>query len=736
MLRRFPWVMLAASLALLLLAPLGVAAQSQQLTVEGYSVLGNVVSTPIRASVPLTPPYRAVAAGPYFQIVDESSPAALTVVSQLGLPEPIQDMAVAGNNVFIADGYGGTLIVNAANVTAPYVTGSFATSDALAIALDSNGEFAYVANGDQTIQVLNVKDTSHPTKVMDKFFTNANFYDLVVAGQTLLAAGGGKGIFVYTIASPNSPSRVKRVKSLKACTSLAVQGQLVAALDGDLGLVLVSFPAWNTPAVESTLTLPNPGQACAFLPQDPTKLLVAEGDGGIQIIDVSNPAVPAVVASSATPSPCVGLSLSGSNPYAVCGDNGLWALNLSNPSQPTAQQVLEGEPGKTALVSTGSTAYVGSNSHLEVWDCTNSAHPVKVTSIPVAQPIVDMTLSGHLLFAACQTAGVDVFDISAPQVPTLLSTLPVTGSAVQVAVEGNLMAVAAGLQGLVLADISNPASPVTLSTWQYGKKATPGFVSGAAFSGATTVWVDHNIYGATALNVSAPAAPTIIGKESSASMFGKIYAYSNILYVCSEAGGLVPIDISNPAKPVKKTAVSTTYATSLLLDGDRALLCDGFGGLKEFDLTDPLVPAQVTLFSMPGYAYDVTVLPDGTRLVASPEGGLWSLALSPCDGVTLLEPCDGQSLSRITAPSFMWKAVAGAKYEVQLSTDPGFPKGKGRFLGTETGGSFKEPFWKPAGQAWKWIQKHALNGASLYWRVKIIQNKTTSISESRSFTLQ
>ena len=736
MLRRFPCAAFAASLALLLLTPLGAAAQSQQLTVEGYSVLGNVVATPIRASVPVTPPYRAVAAGPYLQIVDESNPAALTLVSQLGLPQPIQDMAVAGNNIYIADGRGGTLIVNAANFTAPYVIGSYATPNALAIALDSKGEFAYVANGDQTIQVLNVKDSSYPTRVVDKFFSNANFYDVVVTGRTMLAAGGAKGIFVYSLANPKAPLRAKRVKSLKACTSLAVQGQLVAALDGNLGLVLVSFPAWNTPTVEGTLTLPNPGQACAFLPQDPTKLLVAEGDGGIQIIDVSNPAAPAVVASSATPSPCVGLSLSGSNPYAVCGDNGLWALNLSNPSQPTAQQVLEGEPGKTAIVSLGDTAYVGSNSHLEVWNCSNPAQPVKVTSIPVAQPIVDMTLSGHLLFAACQTAGVDVFDISAPQAPALLSTLPVTGSAVQVAVEGNLMAVAAGLQGLVIADISSPAAPAALGTWQYTKKSNPGFVSGAAFSGPTTVWVNHNIYGATALNVSAPATPTIIGKESSTGMFGKVYPYSNVLYVCSEAGGLALIDISNPAKPVKKTIVSTTYASSLLLDGDRALLCDGFGGLKEFDLTDPLVPAQVTLFSMPGYAYNVTVLPDGTRLLASPEGGLWSLAPSPCDGTTLIEPCDGQALSQLTYPSFMWKAVSGAKYEVDIATNAGFPKGKDKFVGLVSGASFKTPYWVPKGNAWKWIKKHGLNGVTLYWRVRTIQNKNTITSESRSFTLQ
>ncbi len=736
MLRRFPCAALAASLALLLLTPLGAAAQSQQLTVEGYSVLGNVVATPIRATVPLTAPYRAVAAGPFLQIVDESNPAALTVVGQVSLPQPIQSLAASGNYVYVADGRAGMVIINASNPTAPYVAGSYATANALSIALDQKGEFAYVANGDQQILVLNVKDPTIPKHGVARFFSNANFYDLVVTGRTLLAAAGGKGIFVYSLQNPRKPLRAKRVSSLKACTSLAVQGQLVAALDGDLGLVLVSFPAWNTPTVEGTLTLPNQGLACAFLPQDPTKLLVAEGEGGFQIIDVSNPAAPAVLTSLATPSPCVGTSLSNTNSYLICGDNGLWALNVSNPAQPTTQQALEGEPGKTAVVSAGSTAFVGSNSHLEVWDCSNPAQPVKVTTVPVAQSIVDMTLSGHLLFAACQTAGVAVFDVTAPLAPVLLSTIPVTGSAVQVAVQGNLMAVAAGTQGLLLADVSNPASPVALSTWQYGMKATPGFVSGAAFSGATTVWANHNIYGATALNVSAPATPTIIGKESSPSLYGKVYAYSNVLYVCSETGGLALVDISNPAKPVKKTIVTTTYASSLLLDGDRALLCDGFGGLKEFDLTDPLIPAQVTLFSLPGFAYGVTVLADGTRLLASPEGGLWSLAPSPCDGTTLIEPCDGQALSQLTYPSFMWKGVSGAKYEVELSTDASFPKGKNRFLGTVSGASFKTPYWVPKGRAWKWIQKHGRNGVTLYWRVKTIQAKNTITSESRGFTLQ
>ncbi|MGA9750901.1 MAG: hypothetical protein WBS54_03840 [Acidobacteriota bacterium] len=735
MLRRFPCAALAASLALVLLTPLGAAAQSQQLTVEGYSVLGNVVATPIRATVPLTAPYRAVAAGPFLQIVDESNPAALTVVGQVGLPQPIQSLAASGNYVYVADGRAGMAIINASNPAAPYVAGSYATSNALSIALDQKGEFAYVANGDQQILVLNVKDPSAPKRGVAKFFNNANFYDVVVTGRTMLAAAGGKGIFVYSLENPKKPQRAKRVRSLKACTSLAVQGQLVAALDGDLGLVLVSFPAWNTPTVEGTLTLPNQGLACAFLPQDPTKVLVAEGEGGFQVIDVSNPAAPTVLTSLATPSPCVGTSLSNTDSYLICGDNGLWSLNLSNPAQPTAQQALEGEPGKTAVVSAGSTAYVGSNSHLEVWDCSNPAQPAKVTSVPVPQSIVDMTLSGHLLFAACQTAGVAVFDVTAPLAPVLLSTVPVTGSAVQVAVQGTLLAVAAGSQGLLLADVSNPASPVALSTWQYSKKDTPGFVSGAAFSGPTTVWADHNVYGTTALDVSNPSSPTIIGKEQFAVMYGKVYDYSNVLYVCSEGGGLAVIDIADPAKPVQKTSVTTTYASSLFLDGDRALLCDGFGGLKEFDLTDPLIPAQVTFFSVPGYAYGVTVLGDGTRLLASPEGGLWTLALSPCDGTTLLEPCDGQAVSQLSAPYFMWKGVSGAKYKVELSTEADFAKNK-THVGTESGASFKTPYWVPKSHSWKWIQKHGLNGVTLYWRVKTIQNKNAITSESRSFTLQ
>ena len=149
---------------------------------------------------------------------------------------------------------------------------------------------------------------------------------------------------------------------------------------------------------------------------------VANHDAGLQVIDISNPALPSPVATVDTSGAAYGVAVAGPYAYVADGDAGLRVIDISNPAAPS-------------LVATV--------------DTSGFARGVAV--------------AGHYAYVADGVAGLQVIDISDPAVPTLVATLGISGYAFVVAVAGPYAYVAAG-NGLRVIDISDPAAPTLVRT--------------------------------------------------------------------------------------------------------------------------------------------------------------------------------------------------------------------------------------------------------------------------------
>jgi len=119
------------------------------------------------------------------------------------------------------------------------------------------------------------------------------------------------------------------------------------------------------------------------------------------------------------------------------------------------------------------------------------------------QPVGDyavqhIDVEGDALYAAMGSAGVGVFDRSDPAAPVLVTTLAVAGSAVQVAADGDYL-FAADHEGLVAWDISDPLSPVAV-----GHQVSEQFALAVINEGATAWLGDWSIAGQWALTPGAP----------------------------------------------------------------------------------------------------------------------------------------------------------------------------------------------------------------------------------------
>ena len=154
-----------------------------------------------------------------------------------------------------------------------------------------------------------------------------------------------------------------------------------------------------------------------------TRAYVADGSGGLQIVDVSNPATPQRIGSLGIPGIAKGVDADPTRQIAVIatGSSGLQVVNISNPASPVLIATLPGGDVRDVVLS-GKYAFLAdfSRSFTSV-DLTNPAAPLLRGSSPQATGglLQDVAVNGNF------AAGADIFffngapiiDVSVPANP-------------------------------------------------------------------------------------------------------------------------------------------------------------------------------------------------------------------------------------------------------------------------------------------------------------------------------
>lgn len=249
--------------------------------------------------------------------------------------------------------------------------------------------------------------------------------------------------------------------------------------------------------------------------------LVADYDGGLRVIDVTNPASPALMGNFSVASQyAFDVVLNGGNAYVAYGSHGLSVVNFSNPNSPTELGVYtpEGEVRGVAIngnnaylanfnhgirfanvasptnitptglvnpngteervVAVGTTVYCASTNHgLRIIDATVPAVPVELGYYLAPGVTYDVAVSGNYAYLGT-SQGLRIVNISAPNQPVAVGFLSLPDAITGLKIRGNYAYLADGIAGLKIVDISNPASPVVINTFNTPDSATDVFVNG------------------------------------------------------------------------------------------------------------------------------------------------------------------------------------------------------------------------------------------------------------------
>lgn len=219
---------------------------------------------------------------------------------------------------------------------------------------------------------------------------------------------------------------------------------------GDLQILDISAPADLSPLAKVI----TPGHA-----QDVAVghhyAYVADYFKGLQIIDISHPNAPRIVAHENISGATLNLSLAGRYIYATNGHS-LQIIDVSSPTAPVHVGQVATEGQALGIAISGTHAYVAAGSAgLEIIDISNPRAPRLVARIDTPDEAQNVAVAGDYAYVA-DSVSLQVINIAVPSNPRIVNQVGI--SSFDVAVAGNLAYVAAGW-GLQVIDISTPDLP-------------------------------------------------------------------------------------------------------------------------------------------------------------------------------------------------------------------------------------------------------------------------------------
>lgn len=409
--------------------------------------------------------------------------------------------------------------------------------------------------------------------------------------------------------------------------------------------------------------------------------------GGLHIIEISDPAHPALISSIQPEVPgCNAVFVESHTAYLACNPGGLWIVDISDPRNPKeiSSGVLKG--AAASLTKVGRYIYLSDvTAHgLDVFDISNPSHPQKagffdLASIPGSQSSSYMIYSikscGNYLCMALDINGLVILDLATPQAPAFVGRLN-TPIATGLATDGDIVAVANDTDGIHLVDISSPDSPseigllpTSVGGWELS--VMEGQERGMIISDHTLFLTDPT-HGLTIMDINHPASPTWIGQYITPlpNWLQEVRVVNDRAYVIGRYSGFRVVDVSDPSAPREiafdsdRKNLNTQVPTSLIMRGTYAYISDANYPFHVYDISNPGKPVQVgAVFDRAASdgAYDMELLEDTVYL--SGWGG--KDAFYPGDGLWVLDihnPAQPAAAGFVKIANQRWRLALGSGY--------------------------------------------------------------------------
>jgi len=407
---------------------------------------------------------------------------------------------------------------------------------------------------------------------------------------------------LYYLANCDTPGSAQEV---------AIEGNYAYVADGESGLQIIDISDRHNPKIIGSCDTPSFAHDVAI---EGNYAYVADGEGGLQIIDISDRHNPEIRGSWDTLDDTQGVVIAENYAYLADGWSGLQIIDISNPDIPVIVGSYDTRGSAKAITIAGNYVYVDDLFIIDISGIRNKKGPVIVGSCDAGGNSI--AIADNYAYVV-DDHGLAVVDISHKNGPVIFGSWATAGSGSWgVVIEGDYAYVADGWSGLQIIDISDPNIPVIV-----GSCITPYNAQDVAIGGSYAYVADGDS-GLQIVNISDPNDPVIIGSWDTPYDAQGVAIAENYAYVADGQSGLQIIDISNPNIPVIMGSCDTPDdAQGVTIADNYAYVADGRSGLQIIDISNPNIPVIVGNCDTPSFAYDVAIA-DNYAYVADGVSGL------------------------------------------------------------------------------------------------------------------
>jgi hypothetical protein len=398
--------------------------------------------------------------------------------------------------------------------------------------------------------------------------------------------------------------------------AVALAGNLALVAAGDRGLAVVDVTDPKAPALTGLLDTPGQARDVAV---DGAVAYVADGTGGVLAVDIAKPAAPKIVGAWDSPGEANGLALNGKTLFVADGSAGLAIVDISTPASPKPVGALDTDGTAESVALAGTWAYVADGAGgIKVVDAALPSGPRQTASLTASGYAHSVSASGKRLAVGClYDGGFQILDITDPAAPVVLSTNKYTmyNEGWRVVLEGNAAIVIDYFSGIFFVDIADPAKPKV--TVRVPAPSTVVAVCGRD----RYAYAVGELSGVMAVDVADPDHPAPAGVTGAFRGVQGIAAAGDHVYV-TDRWSIRVFDVSDPARPRVGKALNFTEGIprTLVVRGHAGYLTADNFGFYTLDFTDPALPKIAGSFKLPGFTYGLAISGDIAYLANSDTG--------------------------------------------------------------------------------------------------------------------
>jgi hypothetical protein len=401
-------------------------------------------------------------------IVDVTDPATPVYKKGIALPGS-HDLAIQGNYLYTTMEGNGMAITDITTPTAPTVDSLF-NADGIESSVRVNDNLSYVGYNAEGLRIVDVTDSGKPVHNTLWTYTasGCSSISLDTDNSALYITNDQAGLEKLDIADKTAMQSVVFYDTPADAVAVELSGEYAVILDNNAGTApesegmrIVLISPFNE-AVQLYLKgfCATPGKA-GDVSISGDMAFVADGDAGLQVIDMTDKTAPMIIGSCDTPGFASGVFVSGSYVFIADGEMGMAVVDITNRTAPVKTASM-GTPGIAAKVTVaGNYAFIADgDAGLQIADVTNKTAPVIIETLDTPGTASGLFVSGNYVFIADGDKGMAVADVTDKSAPSIISSVDTPGFAGNISVIGNYAYVADGEKGVSVINVTDPALPV------------------------------------------------------------------------------------------------------------------------------------------------------------------------------------------------------------------------------------------------------------------------------------